>query len=80
MRSLRLFIRDGCHLCEEMVSDLQRLVQDRGFHLELIDVERTPGKLDAYGSRVPVLESPDGECLSEYFLDEDKLMSYLRRA
>ncbi len=80
MRSLRLYIREGCHLCEDMASELQRLVQHRDFHLELVDVERTPGKLDAYGSRVPVLESQDGECLSEYFLDEDKLMSYLSGA
>ncbi|MEN8177809.1 MAG: glutaredoxin family protein [Pseudomonadota bacterium] len=77
MTALRLYVREGCHLCEEMLKDLQRVLQNREIQLELIDVDRSPGKLDDYGSRVPVLESAQGACLSEYFLDEVKLINYL---
>ncbi len=73
---LKIYVREGCHLCEDMLNNLQRILQNREIHLELIDVDRSPSKLDDYGSRVPVLESAEGDCLSEYFLDEVKLTSY----
>lgn len=79
MRSLRLYVREGCHLCEEMQADLHRLLVNREISLEIVDVDRSPDSLDDYGTRVPVLESAVGGCLSEYFLDEVKLMSYLNR-
>ena len=77
MKLLRLYVREGCHLCEDMSGHLQRLLENREILLERVDVDRSPGKLDGYGSRVPVLESAEGDCLSEYFLDEEKLMTYL---
>jgi hypothetical protein len=47
------------------------------FSLELIDVDSAATELFSYQARIPVLETPQGKCLSEYFLDEDALLSYL---
>lgn len=77
MKTLRLYVREGCHLCEEMHAALQQLPRNREFLLEMVDVDRSPDKLDDYGSRIPVLESAEGDCLSEYFLDEVRLLNHL---
>ena len=77
MRPIRLYYRDGCHLCEDMLSHLRRLQGDREFPLDLIDVDREPVLRASYDTRVPVLETAEGSCLSEYFLDEVALLTYL---
>ncbi|MDJ0806008.1 MAG: glutaredoxin family protein [Gammaproteobacteria bacterium] len=77
MTALKLYVREGCHLCEEMLNDLQALLQDREVLLELIDVDHSPVRLREYDSRVPVLESLEGDCLSEYLLDESLVIRYL---
>jgi len=60
-----------------MLERLEAYQQAGRLRLELIDVDRRDVDLSAYRTRIPVLEAPDGECLSEYFLDEDRLLSYL---
>ncbi|MEN8166446.1 MAG: glutaredoxin family protein [Pseudomonadota bacterium] len=72
-----LYTRAGCHLCEDMFTHLQRLRKQRDFSLELIDVDHQTAIQTSHGTRVPVLETADGECLSEYFLDEVGLLNYL---
>lgn len=78
MTALRLFLREGCHLCETMIVEIQPMLQDRKVQLEIIDVDRSADTQKAYGHRVPVLESAYGDCLSEYFLDQARLEHYLR--
>lgn len=77
MRHLRLYYRRDCHLCEEMLERLAPYQQRGQLGLELIDIDRSADERSAYRTRIPVLENPEGECLSEYFLDEDALLSYL---
>jgi hypothetical protein len=77
MRRLRLFYRPDCHLCEEMLEQLAPYRQRGLLALELIDIDRSGDALSAYRTRIPVLENLAGECLCEYFLDEDALLSYL---
>ncbi len=60
-----------------MLAHLRRLQAEKDFFLELIDVDLEPDVQVKYGPRVPLLETVDGECLSEYFLDEAGLMIYL---
>ncbi len=78
MKTLRLYVREGCHLCEDMAADLHRLLDNRDILLNVVDVDRAPDKADDYTSRVPVLETAEGECLSEYFLEETRVMNYLQ--
>ena len=77
MRRLRLYHRQGCHLCEEMLERLTSHQHSGDFSLELIDIDQQADRLSAYRTRIPVLEGQEGECLSEYFLDEDALLNYL---
>ena len=78
MRRLRLYFRLECHLCEDMLLHLEQLRETRQFDVELIDVDSDPGFSKAYQQRVPVLETAEGQCLSEYYLDEVAVMSYLQ--
>jgi len=73
--TLTLYLRYGCSLCEDMLLDLHPLQQEFGFSLTAVDVDSDPALERAYGDRVPVLASPQGE-LCHYFLDEDILRRY----
>ena len=75
-RVLRLFYRNGCHLCEEMVSLIHRGWPDVMAGLEFVDVDSRADWRDRFGSRVPVLERdgvvlceliPDSRCLQDHF-------------
>ena len=60
-----------------MLKQLEPYQRSGRLELELIDVDRTDIDLSVYWSRIPLLETPQGDCLNEYFLDEDALLSYL---
>jgi hypothetical protein len=51
-----LYVRDGCHLCDEFLVDLTRDMGPAHERLEVVDVDREPGLAARYGLRVPVLE------------------------
>ncbi len=74
---LRLYQRTGCHLCEDMLQQLERLRLEIPFRLELVDVDADPGHREDYGARIPVLETEQGQEISEYFLDEQGVRDYL---
>jgi hypothetical protein len=52
---VRLYTRDGCHLCEQALADLKKLQARVPHRLELVDISTDPGLMDAYGERIPVL-------------------------
>lgn len=72
---LTLYGRLGCHLCEDMQTDLLSLQQELGFELQLVDVDSDPALVEQYGTRVPVLASDIGE-ICHYFLDKQALLQY----
>jgi hypothetical protein len=51
-----LYVREGCHLCEQFLVDLSLDLGPGHERLEVVDVEREPGLAALYGLRVPVLE------------------------
>lgn len=67
MRSIRVFSRRGCHLCEVLIEELLPLVQDV-FRVEVCDVDTDPELRDRYGNRVPVVEF-DGRMVCQHRLD-----------
>jgi len=71
-RRLKLYIRQGCHLCEDMQDQLRALGPELGLDLEVVDIDRDPELKSLYHTRVPVLATPVGE-ICEYFLDEAAL-------
>ncbi len=74
---LRLYQRAGCHLCEDMLQQLERVRMEHPFRLELVDVDANPDCREQYGMRIPVLETEDGREISGFFLDERQVRDYL---
>ncbi|MCU7904684.1 MAG: glutaredoxin family protein [Candidatus Thiodiazotropha sp. (ex Epidulcina cf. delphinae)] len=80
MSCLHFYYRRDCHLCEDMLEDLARLRAEWVFDLVEVDIDRRPEIREKYHTRVPVLENAQGRCLSEHFLDQATLLSYLQGA
>ncbi len=76
MTQLTLYSRTGCHLCEDMLQQLQRLQTELAFELDVVDIDDDAGLVERYGSRVPVLQNRAG-FICEYFLDEQALRDTL---
>lgn len=74
---LTVYMRRGCHLCEDMTRALERLRPELGFSYEEVDIDRDATLQARYHARVPVLAAPDTE-LSAYFLDEARLRAWCR--
>lgn len=76
-RHVVVYVRDGCHLCEDMIEHLTNVLQpDWGFTLETRDIDRDPALKHRYNERVPVLTVNDDE-LFDYFIDEVALRQAL---
>lgn len=75
MKSLHVYSRQGCHLCELLIEQLLPLVQGR---LEVIvhDIDSREDWKSEYATRVPVVEY-DGELICQYDLDRDALARLL---
>lgn len=77
---LKLYGRVYCHLCHDMETALNTLLQkfesDRAWSVELIDVDEDAALEQRFGERVPVLVADDKE-LCHYFLDADAVRAYL---
>ena len=70
-----VYIRPGCHLCEDMLAHLATLRAALGFTVEAVDINQDAALTEAYGTRVPVLHI-DGVEICHYFLDEAALKRY----
>ena len=78
-RELTVFVRQGCHLCTDMLHSLEYLKSELDFRYRVQDVEEDATLAARYGDRVPVLVA-DAPELCWYFLDTDRLREYLLSA
>ena len=76
MTLLTLFYREGCHLCDVMLSELAPYLQAPNVKLQRIDIDEHPEWLEAYNEFVPVLHIDD-EPVCKYRLDKAKLDVFL---
>jgi glutaredoxin len=76
VKTVTLYTRPGCHLCDDARTALLRLQQRTPFTLEEIDIESDDALHRAYLERIPVIDL-DGEHVSDYFLDEAALTARL---
>jgi hypothetical protein len=76
---LRIYAREHCHLCEDMIAALRGLQALHPFHLDVIDVDSDDNLRLRYGVRVPVLVAGEGEEICHYHLDRDALDAYLAK-
>jgi glutaredoxin len=77
-RTVTLYTRVGCHLCEEAERVLRAERAAGAFRLELVDVDRDPELARRYGVRVPVV-ALDGMELFEYEVPVDLFRARLGR-
>ena len=80
MSTLRLYSRDYCHLCHDMLDALQALRGEMGLlslDIEVIDVDADPALVARYDELVPVLVDDSGTELCHYHLVVPKVREYL---
>jgi hypothetical protein len=79
---LRLYSRNYCHLCHDMLVALEALRGEPGmadFEIDVLDVDADPELEAKYDELVPVLADAEGQELCHYFLDAPKVLGYLGR-
>ena len=76
--SLTLYGREGCHLCADMLADLQPYAERFGVHVEIVDVDSDAALAQRFGPQVPVLALGD-RVICHYFLDPGALQDTLTR-
>lgn len=76
MRTLTLYTRPGCHLCEQALLVLDKVQADVRFQLVERDISAEQELHSAYFDRIPVVDL-DGEELFEHFVDEEALRDAL---
>lgn len=79
MRTVVLYGRPGCCLCDDARSVLLRARATHEFALLERDIEQDDALLRAYLERIPVVEI-DGAEVFEYVVDETELERRLSRA
>ena len=77
MTGLALFVREGCHLCEEFLLGLSLDLGAAFENLSVVDVDSSSDLAARYGLRVPVLEK-DGEPVWEGVYDSPEVRRVLR--
>ena len=77
MISLTLLTRPGCHLCEEMLVELEPLIAGRA-KVDIVDISEDNELSARYGLLIPVLKHGDEE-LCRYRLDRDRITGLLER-
>jgi len=75
LKSLHIYSRQGCHLCEQMIEELLPLVGGR-VQIVVHDIDTREDWRSKYATRIPVLEY-DGELVCQYHLDPDALAQIL---
>jgi len=73
---LTLFVRAGCHLCEDMADGLAELFEPGAFTLEHVDIDADPALRARYDVDVPVLVDGADE-LCRHFLDPVAVTEHL---
>ncbi|MEA2124624.1 MAG: hypothetical protein QOI80_1406 [Solirubrobacteraceae bacterium] len=77
MRTVTLYTREGCHLCDDAALVLERVRAEIPFALDTVDIEADAALHRRYLERIPVV-ALDGEELFDYFVDEPELRRRLR--
>lgn len=65
---LTLYMRRGCHLCEDMQQQIHELLDADSYSLELVDIDADPALKARFNEWVPVLVHADQE-ICHHFLD-----------
>ena len=78
MSEIIVYSRRGCHLCEDLIEELLRLVRPYGVGLRVLDVDTRADWKESFGLRVPVVMA-DGEELFCLRLDRARFDAWVAR-
>jgi len=76
LRSVVVYSRKGCHLCEVVKESLDKLSRRGGFTWSEIDVDTSPELRRQFNDEVPVVFI-DGRKAFKYHMDEREFMRKL---
>jgi hypothetical protein len=76
--ALTLYVRAGCHLCEDMRREVGGFQQDCGFSLNIVDIDSDPALRLRYGQLIPLLAAGEQE-ICHYWFDPQALLEYFRK-
>lgn len=78
MKTVTFYTRENCHLCDEALEVVQRVMTITPFELVILDLDReaSPEKKKAYDWDIPVLEI-DGRKSMKHRFDEARLLRLL---
>jgi len=77
-RKLAVLSRGYCHLCHQMIAELEQLRARHDFTIDVVDVDREPALEEKWGDKVPVLLDGNLE-ICHYFLDLEAVEARLER-
>ena len=77
MRTVTLYSKPDCHLCEDALEALREVREELPFELQVRDITVEEALHRAYFERIPVV-ALDGEELFEFFVDAETLRERLR--
>jgi Glutaredoxin-like domain (DUF836) len=77
VRTLILYSRAECHLCEELLRALEPLLQQQPAAVRIVDIDQDAELVRRYGLRIPVFAGEHGEELSLFPLDVARVKHYL---
>ena len=67
MRELKLYSRQGCHLCEDMLEALQLYSQELGYQIRVYDIDDDAELHARFNTLVPVVYYQDREVMRYFF-------------
>ena len=76
MSTLKVYSRQGCHLCEVLVEELLPLIEGK-LELEVRDIDTNPEWHERWYADIPVVEYDD-EVVCMHFLDRAAITGILR--
>ena len=77
MRTIQVYSRQGCHLCEVLLESLLPMVRGT-FEVEVLDIDTRPEWGSRYGTRIPVVEI-GGRTICQYRLDREAIVDLLEQ-
>jgi glutaredoxin len=75
-RTVTLYGRPGCHLCDDARTALRRMQHEHEFAIEEVDITTDDDLHARYLERIPVI-ALDGEELFDFYVDEAELAARL---
>jgi hypothetical protein len=76
VKTVEVVTKQGCHLCDILLGELDELRKDHGFVVSLTYIEDHPAKMTLFGNDIPVVLVDENE-VCRHSLDRDALLARL---